>query len=1120
MDEEQEYCPECGKSSESENQRAKNLNKKTLRKLKIIVASCVVSVAAVTTLTVFCLLKMDPNRNPETDIPAFTLLTEDFTDKTITDQTSALLALQDAADSVGIKDVAEEFKECKSDTVLGNTYYRFSQEYEGIPVYGRDMIVAADENGKAVLLTGNYKDISSVKIDPKIEESEAIALVQEKENANTEVMSNGLVIYSLYGYAPEVAWELYTTTDAKAKCILISANNGKIISEESLLDSSQVICGGLDMNGKSQNFFAEYENEKYILKDTRRDISIYDANGGTLSTPGLAIKDSNDNEYRKKDGNWYDEDGNIVQPEGDDNFSIIVKDEEGQVIGEEGILMVELRVSEPFAKIDAVTSENQIWDNPKAVTLMSSLCKIYDYWENQFGRHSFDNMYGAINGVINDFKNGDTTNAQSFSDPNVPIAVISMGSNNSMSFEVIAHEFTHAVENTISALMGTGEAGALKEAYGDIFAELIGASLNNGYCDWIYDGNRSLIDPPSGKDSLPKIYHDGERWVDTVDTSEANDRGGVHSNCTVVSHAAYLMASGKNTAFSPLSTDEIAELFYSTLYILPQDCSFSEFRALMECMARIQQTQGKLENSQALGVTAAFDAVQIPRLLMPTAHEFELDVYDYKGEPYEDYTLYLSYGSQEDTYSGSDVSNGTIKLDKTGVYTVWIVDNKDETVQTDFAIEVIEQGGTEQIPVFLSSGFKEDFAGLTPTPSSAPETTIPQAPAEAPYLGNSNEKTESEYKEFIVNREYEQYTSESESIPTEYAILDVDQDGIDELLMAGNTADDFKTVWVFTFDGEVKYIDCRDFYYGVQYSSTYKALAGNNTRPTANSTVFSFWSLQNGALIENFSVAYGYYEDIKTYDDPQITQYTDTCEEIAFLPLLDLIGTKQNNKIELAAYIDNFDDLDSLVGGSAVPDPSYHGFYHLAENGNMDYSRTEDDSRVMQMTITETTKYQLFGTYIGQEASIAQNTLTGNGWELTQNTTDMAEYYFDSREITLRWDDTNTIARIEYRIVTASGINTSSGSIIGIWETEYEGEPYRIQFTEDKRAIAYEPDGYGGYDENVAYYRLNEPNGILQIYDEYGEELEEPWYYSLKGDILTINMGRTYDVTRVFRRMG
>lgn len=109
----------------------------------------------------------------------FVLLSGTFTDRLIVDQASALAAIGDVADILGIEDVNAEFSECKVDTVSGNTYYRFYQEYEGIPVYGRSVIVAADKNGDGLSLSGNYFDVGGISTFPRTDEASAIEAARE-----------------------------------------------------------------------------------------------------------------------------------------------------------------------------------------------------------------------------------------------------------------------------------------------------------------------------------------------------------------------------------------------------------------------------------------------------------------------------------------------------------------------------------------------------------------------------------------------------------------------------------------------------------------------------------------------------------------------------------------------------------------------------------------------------------------------------------------------------------------------------------------------------------------------------------------------------------------------------
>ena len=130
-----------------------------------------------------------------------TLLSGAFTERTITDRQSALAAIGDVADLVGITNATAEFGSCQEDTAFDNTYYRFNQQYEGIPVYGRSMVVCADAAGNGLSLSGSYLPITGLDTAPDITAQEAIAIADSAYQMSAEITSEGLSIYSA-GRAP------------------------------------------------------------------------------------------------------------------------------------------------------------------------------------------------------------------------------------------------------------------------------------------------------------------------------------------------------------------------------------------------------------------------------------------------------------------------------------------------------------------------------------------------------------------------------------------------------------------------------------------------------------------------------------------------------------------------------------------------------------------------------------------------------------------------------------------------------------------------------------------------------------------------------------------------------
>jgi thermolysin len=164
------------------------------------------------------------------------------------------------------------------------------------------------------------------------------------------------------------------------------------------------------------------------------------------------------------------------------------------------------------------------------------------------------------------------------------------------SLDVAAHELTHGVVASSSALIGFGESGALDEAFADImgtsvefFYQTPGAG--RGQADYLIaedtiravlpgalDGIRSMSDPRRFGD--PDHY--SNRYTGT------DDQGGIHINAGIVTHAFYLAIEGGTHRTSGVTVqgvgavnrDQIEKVFYRTfVFLLPANAGFSTARA-------------------------------------------------------------------------------------------------------------------------------------------------------------------------------------------------------------------------------------------------------------------------------------------------------------------------------------------------------------------------------------------------------------------------------------------------------------------------------------------------------------------------------------------------------------
>lgn len=130
-------------------------------------------------------------------------------------------------------------------------------------------------------------------------------------------------------------------------------------------------------------------------------------------------------------------------------------------------------------------------------------------------------------------------------------------------------------------------------------------------------------------------------------------------------------------------------------------------------------------------------------------------------------------------------------------------------------------------------------------------------------ISDDSRTKETSYQEFLIDKLY--LNQEWEFPPTEYAILDINQDGSDELIVLGLEVNmGFSVYRVYLFDGTVKPLSCdrmsiyNEFNegdmtlfnaYGVPaYSKKYKALTATYPRPTIAGGEDTFFELGSSGM--------------------------------------------------------------------------------------------------------------------------------------------------------------------------------------------------------------------------------------------------------------------------------
>lgn len=595
------FCRKCGASMNA----GKRKSKKWLVCIAII---ALMLITAAGTLLLRCTLPL-PSGEESARSVIFAVANLDDYGFVVENEDSARQAIASLWQEIGIDDKSGQLGDCRIDEAYGWTYYRFCQEIDGREVQGCSITLGVNETGLAGSLSANA--VGSVKAhqEPVIDRVSAENAILSIVGTDCEVDKAELVYYQADNGDVTLCYRSYIVSPNGAMYVFVSANDGGLLGQQALSYTEQV-----EGYGKTKarpdvdvSFMTERgKPSEYSLYDAGRAITVYNAKGKNVNA-APAYTDQSGKLYK------YDTDNKQLVALEDNSTREYAKD--CKYIG--------LYLSTPgvIGRLAVVTNDGTYWSDRTAVSAMHNVALAHDFYASVLKRIGFSNgTEHNLSVCMNTFSQTNSQWGATGAD-----AIIRFSFDDAMEFDTAAHEFTHAVEQSISRLIYEGESGALMEAISDVFAELAedysdDGKMNNT-CDWIQSGCRNLSNPEksfieersSGKDrkSHPSRYQqDNGYWADVTpkyddDHQTTNDYGHVHNNSTVISHAAYLMCNS-DIEGKPLTTRELADVLYATLFSIPSNCDFAHYAGWVQYKARTMLTTQK-----ARRVEAAFEAVNI-----------------------------------------------------------------------------------------------------------------------------------------------------------------------------------------------------------------------------------------------------------------------------------------------------------------------------------------------------------------------------------------------------------------------------------------------------------------------------------------------------------------------------
>ena len=703
--------------------------KKSIKKI-IIVSVSILLVIGICVGSFLILRSIQDNtkledKRSESSNNNFMFFEEGFTDVKVTDEKSALEAVASVAEVIGISDVEKELIITSTDYADGDTFYRMQQQYNGIPVYGKEIVLSVNDKGSALGLNSNnvndtvfensnieFEKLDSANFD--VETVKAKAFDYFSDSFDEEVISveikdtnnyTAIVIDSENKAVPAFVCNAIVNVETDSENdsdetegfkysfeVLISCKDSSIIDVYCLDSFADAKTNAEDIDGKSCDInIYQKTNNKYILFDRQRNIRVYDAAFHYVNQE-KAFTNYNDEIFMVNNEEILTEDNKqvILKTKGDIS---VLEDTDGHIVSDN--VGYGLKLSQNNGKRLQQKEYNTIEiDDDKGVTLLSRIAQVYDFYKNILSRKGFNSENGAVYSAYDTkIKSGidfDFSNAYSSTKLYKEATFLGFGISNSLSLDVIGHEFTHSVNKCIFSPIYQGESGAIDEAYADILGEIFEDYSNdgklNGNNDWLLDKKRNIIDPSKNKDYLADVYgypqkYKGKYWKKTSNTNKSNDYGGVHINSTVISHAAYLMNNGiDGNEGKKINTELLAKIWYKSMFLLHSDATFEQCANAVYTAAYNTKS---LTKQQLLCVREAFGEVGLDvgsSLSCSVVKGTTVYALSADNKKYQNYHIKIVSVDNEKDIADVDIKDDKgYKLDlSAGTYMIAITDNQNK----------------------------------------------------------------------------------------------------------------------------------------------------------------------------------------------------------------------------------------------------------------------------------------------------------------------------------------------------------------------------------------------------------------------------------------------------------
>ncbi|MFD1143417.1 M4 family metallopeptidase [Larkinella insperata] len=517
-------------------------------------------------------LRLRVVRDKDTDLPIYI---ENRVKPTLSSRGARVSARVSAFSFMGqIRDLLkidkpeEQFQITNTETDrLGQTHIRMAQTFQGIPVYGSEL-VAHLTNGTVTLLNGQYKVVKNANTTARISLQQATERAFKDVGKESVVRTFGqnlldlkpsqgaLCLYPM-GDKTVLAYEVTIRPNMIERWqYMIDAQTGAVLNKynHTCGVDGPVKATGKDLNGIAQDLNGYQSGSGYYLIDASR--GMFDSEASTMPQKPVGAIVTLDARSKR------DEDGNL--------------------------------------NLFFVTSPNNTDWKATAISAHTNAGLAYEYYLNVHKRNSLNGKGGSILSIINVVEEDGSGMDNAFWNGGY------MGyGNGNKGFKPLAggldaagHEMTHGVIENTANLVYQDQSGAINESMADVFGTMIDRD------DWTIGEDiilksayptgamRSMSNP---NQDGPKVRGYQPKTMDQFIVTKG-DNGGVHANSGIPNYAYYLFAT-------KVGKDKAEQIYYRALTnYLTRSSKFLDLR-----LAVIRAT-GDLFGAEGAEVKAAREA--------------------------------------------------------------------------------------------------------------------------------------------------------------------------------------------------------------------------------------------------------------------------------------------------------------------------------------------------------------------------------------------------------------------------------------------------------------------------------------------------------------------------------